>query len=122
MLAPSLGPLLIDPRTWARLWTKECPLPTDLPASGTPGAKLALEPEVWDEEPGVGSLGLKNPVVAASLAGTDLEAAVRDPGTLPTSGLRGPASDRATVRSAGLWGHGGVCPALGSPPPRGCDL
>lgn len=33
-------------------------------------------------------LGLKDPRMAASQAGTDLEEAVRDPGTLPTSGIQ----------------------------------
>lgn len=69
----------------------------------------------------MGSTGLKDPRVAEFPAGTDLEEAVRDPGKLPTSGLRGPASDRASVRPARLWGHSGVCPALGSPPPQGYE-
>lgn len=80
-----------------------------------------MGPEVWDEGLKVGSTGLKDPRVAEFPTGTDLEKAVRDPGTLPTSGLWGPASNRASVRPARLWGHSGVCPGLGSPPLQGYE-
>lgn len=67
------------------------------------------------------SVGLQAPRVATAQVGTDLEEAVSDPGTLPTSGLRGPVSNRVSVRPAGLWGHSGVSLALGSPPPGGFE-
>lgn len=74
---------------------------------------------VWGDSSGLRLTGLKGSRRAVHPTCTDLEEAARDPGALPTSGLRGPASDRESVRLAELWGYSGVCPALGSPPPGG---
>lgn len=110
--APPDGPLNL-----CRLWTQGVLCPAL--GSGAPGVKPTLGLMVWDEGSGVRPTGLKGSRRTAHPTCTDLEEAERDPGALPTSGLRGPASDRESVRLAELWGYGGVCPALGSPPPGG---